>query len=406
MMRRCALACVIVALLPLCGCLESKPVNQYGYVQSIGLDKGKSKKYAYSFLMQQASASEMSASGDQQAGMMIGAEGDTLFEAVTTVVAGFPYELNFSRTDAIFFSEEVARAGGMEELLRLSQSALKMRHSMKYFVILGSASEFQKGLYTQSSPSLTQIQNSVEYNNRSEGISPLFNYALFYEAVTTKRFDPVVALGAIDQSIQEEKPGEEEKKSSETQTQEKEGSTEGVTRQGGMRSYVMGAALFDGLYMTGVLNGEETKYLLMARGELHKAYINYVDSEGQIFAIHITQEKKPKTEILLSETPHAYVYIPLTCEVHISQAAHIFKTWEERLKDELTAYMESAIQGVFISCRDMHCDALGFGRYASLCFTDVNAWRDYAWKKQYQRMQADFRVELLLHDAYMKNGME
>ncbi|MDD4075542.1 MAG: hypothetical protein PHC80_05575 [Eubacteriales bacterium] len=117
MMRKCALTCVIVMLLPLCGCLESKPVNRYGYVQSIGLDKGKGKKYAYSFLMQQVSASDMSASGDQQAGMLIGTEGDTLFEAVTTMVAGFPYELNFSRTDAVFFSDEVAREGGMRELL-------------------------------------------------------------------------------------------------------------------------------------------------------------------------------------------------------------------------------------------------------------------------------------------------
>ncbi|MDO5110755.1 MAG: Ger(x)C family spore germination C-terminal domain-containing protein [Clostridia bacterium] len=411
MMRRCVLTCMLAMLLPLCGCLESKQVNQYGYVQSIGLDKGESKKYAFSFLMQQASASDMSSSGDQQAGMVIGAEGDTLFEAVTTMVAGFPYELNFTRTDAIFFSDEVARAGGMKEILQLSQSALKMRHSMKYFVILGSALDFQKGLQTQSSPSLTQIQHSVEYNNRAEGISPLINHALFYEAVTTQRFDPVVSLGGIDESIQEksadDKTGQTDKVAkAQEAAQKKEGSTDGVPREGGMRAYIMGSALFDGLYMKGTLNGEETKYLLMARGELHKAYINFVDSTGERFSIHITQEKKPKTRLEAAQTPHGSVYIPLTCEIHMSQAEHIFTTWETRLKAELTAYMEDAIQGVFASCRSMGCDAIGFGRYASLHFSDSNAWRAYEWKKKYGQMQADFQVELVLHDAYMKNGME
>ncbi|MDD4075973.1 MAG: Ger(x)C family spore germination C-terminal domain-containing protein, partial [Eubacteriales bacterium] len=84
----------------------------------------------------------------------------------------------------------------------------------------------------------------------------------------------------------------------------------------------------------------------------------------------------------------------------------IFKVWEERLKAELTAYMENAVQGVFVSCRDMRCDALGFGRYASRRFSDAEAWRAYEWKEKYKSMRADFRVELLLHDAYMKSGME
>ena len=95
--RTGAFLMLMLALAPLCcGCLEATSLDEYGYVLTIGVDQGEQKKYNISFLLQKEGDSQEAQTG--AGSYIITAEGDNLFDALTVVHVGVPYELNFTRT--------------------------------------------------------------------------------------------------------------------------------------------------------------------------------------------------------------------------------------------------------------------------------------------------------------------
>lgn len=420
--RRGAALCL--ALLQICfltGCLGASEIEEYGYVQSFGIAVGEIKKYSYSFLLQYyAAAGEGGGSAREgNGGVIVTAEGDTVFEAIASAAAALPYELNFSRTATVFLSEEIARSEGVEQLMAMSFSAMKLRYSLRLFVVNGDPKAFQEGLQVKNSPDLMQLQRSVSHSNRAEGTVSSVNYAMLYEAVETGRFDVVAEYGGVDMAALEQakgtggndagaaeggaqgadgKGGEDAKAQSPTPN--------GAKRSGGMPAYAEGAALFDGTKMVGSLNGEETKYMLMARGELGRANIDYARPDGQTISIQIMQRSKPRVRLSLEPEPRAQVYIPLVCQINYDDEDSVRAEWLCGVQAELERHVQDAIRGVFISCRDMGCDAFGFGRHASMCFSDMQAWKDYGWKRRYGQMEAVFEVRLILWDAYVETEVE
>lgn len=424
MRKACVLAAALIAVSFISGCLGAVQLEEYGYVQSFGIDKEENKKYSYSFLLQNYRGAGQEGSESGNKGLVIGGEGDTLFEALALITAGLPYELNFTRTASVFFSEELARAGEIEQLFSISQSELKMRNSVKLLVVHGNTREFQEGLQVENSPDLLQMQRSILYSFSDEGTVPMTNYAIFYEAVHTGRFDPIVVYGGTGQS--EEQSGQSDEKSegsgssdkggsggsnekSKAQEDEskKESSIHGVKRFGGMPAYADGTALFNGIKMVGVLNSEETKYLLTARGELGSTFVEYVYDEDQMLVLRILQNTKPKVTLELDgSSPKAKIEIPLVCEIYMDSKGNASRQWESGLREEVENYICSALEGVFETCRNLKCDALGLGKEASKKFSDLQAWDNYNWKARYPQAEVKFDVSITLWDAYIKTNIE
>ncbi len=420
-MKATALLVFAFFLLPLLSaCLGATQVEEYGYVQSFGIGKGENKRYAYSFLLQYYAAAGEGSEQEGNHGVIIGAEGDTIFEAIALSTAGLPYELNFSRTASVFIAEELAKENGMDQIFSISFSALKMRDSVEILIVNGDPRVFQEGLQVKNSPDLLQMQRSVLYSNQMEGTVPNMNYAMFYEAVKTGRFDPTVQYGGIDEGMLENgaenggksaegqaqqsegKQGDKEKQESEKE----QGVIEGVKRYGGMASYADGTALFDGMKMVGTLNAEETKYMLLSRGDLGKAYIDYVCKDGRFICIQIAQESQPQIELELGETPHALFYIPLVCEIYFDTMEESANIWDNGVKQEMESYMQDAARGVFLTCRDLGCDALALGKKASMQLATIEAWENYDWKENYKTVEATFRITLTLRDSNTKSEAE
>ena len=117
---------LMLALAPLCcGCLEATSLDEYGYVLTIGVDQGEQKKYNISFLLQKEGDSQEAQTG--AGSYIITAEGDNLFDVLTVVHVGVPYELNFTRTNFILLSDQIASSSRMDEFLSISFNALKLR---------------------------------------------------------------------------------------------------------------------------------------------------------------------------------------------------------------------------------------------------------------------------------------
>lgn len=414
MKKKAVLAAVLTVSLILSGCLGAVQIEEYGYVQSFGIDRGENKKYSYSFLLQNYGSPGQDGSGGQEKGIVIGGEGDSLFEALALVTAGLPYELNFTRMSSAFFSEDLAKDGEIEQLISMSQSALKMRNSIKLFIVHGNTREFQEGLQVEDSPDLMQMQRSILYSFSQEGTVPITNFAVFYEAVSTGRFDPIIVYGGLGkdekQSGKEKSGGSDSQsggKEKEDKSQSQESRLHGVKRFGGMPAYADGTALFDGMRMVGTLNGEETKFLLTARGELGKTFIYYVYDEDGMLVLQIAQQEKPKTTLKLEgDIPKAEIDIKLSCNIYMDDKGMAQMKWDKELREKIETYLRHGLEGVFKLCRDLQCDAIGLGKEASKQFSDIKAWEEYNWKDHYGKTEAEFRVSLKLLDPYIRIGIE
>ena len=419
-MRRAALMIILMLCLISCGCMGAVQADDYIYVVGIGFDRGQQYRYNVSFLVQtESGGNTQSAQGGAE---VLSAEGDTVHDAIVTLHAGGPFRMNFSRVNTLFFSEEIARSGDMQELSDLAFNAMRMRHSVKLMVCLCEARDLMQGMCMDNAPNITKVQFSVFQNYSSEGITVITNYSQFMACIREQRMDGVVMLGGIDTTAvyQQNKEAEEMTGSSGSggsgggggsssgggSEQKQEFTTDGVKRTGGMSPFISGAALFDGWYMKGVISGEDTKYLLLMRGEFEQGMVTVPYGQGKWAVLFLRNAKKPDIELTLGEIPSAQVDIELSCSVlqYVGDTAGM--RWKGDMQETTQRYLEEELERVFNICKGLNCDAVGFGQQAAMQFGSSLEWEGYQWKQRYPHMQAKFSVKLELMDESLSGRVE
>ena len=422
-MKRIALLLAAVLFVAVCGCMGPVQADDYIYVVGIGFDRGQQYRYNVSFLVQtEAGGNTQSAQGGAE---VLSAEGDTVHDAIVTLHAGGPFRMNFSRVNTLFFSEEIARGGDMQELSDLAFNALRIRHSVKLMVCLCEAKDLMQGLCLDNSPNITKVQFSVFQNYSGEGITVVTNYSQFMACIRGQRMDGAVMLGGIDTTAVHQQDSEAEEltgssgsggagggssgggsSSGEGSGQKQQFTTEGVKRTGGMSPYISGTALFDGWYMKGTINGNDTKYLLLARGEFEQGMITVPYEEGKWAVLFLRNAKKPDIKLTLGDIPTAQVDIELSCSVlqYVGDTAGM--KWKGDMRETTQKFIEGELERVFNMCRKLNCDAIGFGRQAAKQFGSSLNWEGYQWKQRYPQMQARFSVKLELMDESLSGRVE
>ncbi len=416
-MKRAVLLVMLLLCGVLCGCLGAVQADDYIYAVGVGFDRGQQYRYNISLLVQAESGDgEQTAKGGAR---VISAEGDTVHQAISTLHGGTPSRIDFSRVNTLFFSEEVARSGDMEELADLAFNAMRMRQSVKLMVCMCEAKDIMQGFCMDNSPNITKVQFSVFQNYSDEGMTVVTNFSQFMSGIRGQRQDAAVMLGGIDTTaVQRQRQeaaemtggsGEGDQaggSKGEEQVQKQEFTTDGVIRTGGMSSYISGAALFDGWYMKGVINGKDTKLLLLSRGEFQQGIVTVPYGQGRWAVLFLRNAKKPRIEMTLDGTPRAEVEIDLSCSViqYIGDTAGV--KWKGDMQDATERYLEGELQRVFEICRRLNSDAMGFGNRAAMKFIDASRWEEYGWKEHYPDMQAKFSVKLELMDQSLSGSVE
>lgn len=416
-MKRAGLLVVLLLCGGLCGCLGAAQADDYIYAVGMGFDRGQQYRYNISLLVQAESGDgEQTAKGGAR---VISAEGDTVHQAISTLHGGTPARIDFSRVNTLFFSEEVARSGDMEELANLAFNAMRMRQSVKLMVCMCEAKDIMQGFCMDNSPNITKVQFSVFQNYSDEGMTVVTNFSQFMSGIRGQRQDAAVMLGGIDTTaVQRQRQeaaemtggsGEENQaggSKGEEQAQKQEFTTDGVMRTGGMSSYISGAALFDGWYMKGVINGEDTKLLLLSRGEFQQGIVTVPYGRGRWAVLFLRNAKKPRIEMTLDGVPRAEVEIDLSCSViqYIGDTTGV--KWKDDMQDTTERYLEGELQRVFEICRGLNSDAMGFGNRAAMKFIGASGWEEYGWKEHYPDMQAKFNVKLELMDQSLSGSVE
>lgn len=433
-MKRLSLLLALLLALPLLtGCLGAVSVDDYKYVAAIGVDGGETRPFSISFLVQSEAndSTSQSAAGES---ILLGAEGDDIFDAITTVHVGVPYRLNFERVNTIIFSQDMAESGVLERLTRVELNSLNIRQSVKLMVTLCPARSFLQGMAGAGMQNITKLQYSLFSNYTEEGVSPIINFSLVHEAAGGGRMDPALTLGGLDvtavdvakkdasemSSESAQKSGEgggapegqDKKKGAEAQTEqqkpdaeETEYTTEGVPRVGGMAVYAAGTALFDGWKMVGVLDSYDTRFLLMGMDAFENGWVR-VPYEGSNIMLYLSNTGAYDKTIEISDAPHVDITLVFTCEV-LQDASRLSRAGlEGGIRQAAEACIERELGRVFGLCQSLNSDAMGMGRLISRGFSTVAEWEAYDWKQKYPNLTVTFDVHLVPLNENVTSGLE
>lgn len=372
------------------GCIKYVALDEYGYVMSLGVDKGETQAYRFCFIVQIEGAK-----GENDAeNVVLSAEGDNIYDAITTAEVSVPYLLNFGRTNYILFSEEIAQSGYITGFVDESFKNLGVRRSAKLMIVLDDCLDYCIGVISKDYPNTSKRQYSILREYTSEGLTPITNIAAFTQGVNGKRGDSILTLGATDDSI----PAEDVPGSSKDNEIHPFDTTAGVERTGGLRSYYMGCAVFDGDIMKGVLNGHDTQLILMARGTFGSGRITLNIGQTGSMVLLLKNGGKPRISLVLAAEPYMHMELKLQCSIESGGGEMSYHEWDQSIKPMLEAYLEKELARVFFLCREMNSDAFELGKYAVMQFSSTAAWEAYDWKAQYAKTNAEFEVSLYIEN--------
>lgn len=375
---------MIVMLSLLTSCLGAVSLEKYGYVLTIGIDKGKMCKYSVVFLLE--SESDSSEQNSSPKSNTVSAEGDNIFEAVYTAEAALPFRLNFTRTGYIVIGLDVAADDEILDFFSVSWSSLRLRTSVNLIVSGTTAQEFIEGLTYTDDVNIAKLESSLIDFYERDGLTSMMSITDFMYAVKSSRFDAVLPFGSCDSSVADDK---------QTDT------TDGRIRTGGMISYTLGSALFSGSCMCGVLSARESRTLMLAKGQVKGSVVQFTRDDGTSFSVEISNVGKPTIKTKLEgDTVFCDYHIDVSCamrqESSEKYADYIKKygTMPDEMKKQVTDYLENACKTVFDECRQLNCDAFGIGKEVSRKFRTVKSWESYDFRTHLAQTECIFHVDM------------
>jgi hypothetical protein len=361
-MKKAFLFLLALALLAgsLSGCLAPVSLDALGYVVTVGIDRAPGGGFYFTLALQREMAEQ---NLESEGGASILADtGADLFEAIERIEGSVPYSLNFSRTNFIIMSRELAGEGGLSELLHTDLDSLKVRASAIVMISEESAFGFIGGMYANNDANINKLQTALLLDRMKTGMVSVVSLAELYEAAAEGRFDIAPALGARDDDIITDMA----QKRSEAEGEDPLKDVSAGDRVGGLCAYVSGTALFSGLCMTGELSREETLFLNMASGGLGRGQLTFPTEDGPISVS--VRLKSSKTSAFFAADGR----IGFTVKIELEYG--VMRGEGGEAAEKLAAYIEKKLYEVSEKCRAAGSDAMKLGVSASKLFRSYAEW--------------------------------
>ncbi|GAB6171894.1 Ger(x)C family spore germination protein [Paradesulfitobacterium aromaticivorans] len=255
MSKRSLSLALILVLLTLTGCWNRIEPEQYAWLTWVGLDTAAGGKIQVTVAVSPPlSPVPTGAAQPEKLLLYSSATGDTLFEAVREINAHLPKRLFWSYLEAVFISEDLARAGVEQHLDALFRN-VRVRKNAWVFITKGPTSPlFQINPQIEKNP-MDLIDSLVRAEAGFLGNSRVIRLKDLHREMFDPGLDPVVSVLRIWDQKQKEliPPGAEVPKESELA--------------------LNGSAVLRGDKLVGWLTPDESQVYLLAKGEMKTGLI-------------------------------------------------------------------------------------------------------------------------------------
>lgn len=387
---------LIVLFMP--GCWGARETDQLGYILSIGIDKGKENIVAITFTVAIPQASAGGGGSDKEKNtVVISMEAASLFGALQMADAFVSRDMTFIHNNMIVVSEDIAKEGLSKCINPLVRNR-EIRRNSYLMVTKGKAKDFLENnvAVIEKYPS-RQIEMLMD-NRDYVGYIPTADIDTFYEGVTSPGKEPVVTLVGVNEG----REGEEKNTTfSEKIENELAYSAGDLPREGSNKIDVIGTAAFRRDKLVGFLNGAETRYYQMVKGDYRSATFTFPDPEKPeefIVVVKIRQAASPQVKIdTAGDVPRIGIDIDLKGEIMSIQSGINYEGMEK--KDEFKQYIENYITEEIYDVvekvqREFKSDIFGLGEYTRKNFWTWQAWNDYDWSAKFPQAEIEVRPHL------------
>lgn len=373
------------------GCLQPISLDRYGYVMTLGVDEGDEKEYEIILELQRESSGE--SAEEEDGAIILSQQADNVQEAINELYQRLSYELNFSRTHLIVFSQTIARKGEIEKFFTISLDQLRIRQSAIVMISDCKVKEFIGGRNSNEEVNLTKVQENMLFDAKTTGQITVTNLAMLFEACDSKRFDAALTYGYISNRIN-------------TDAEQKDNSSTGNNPVsdvneifGGMKSYLKGVALFDGWKMVDTLSAHDTQILNIASGVFENGSIKIDNENYKNGSLHVQMERY-SIEVVSKEELRFKIKILLNITIEYDPTDTLGKRWEQDGKSFVESYFKTELNRIFERCKKNNSDAIGLGKAVSREFGLIDEWERFNWKERYKDAKVEFKIETVLNDYY------
>lgn len=371
---------LVLLLSLLCGCLRGVPLDRYCYVLDIGVERGNTLPYRFVFLLNQDTAGQGEEEADRGQVSMVSAEERSLFAAVDALSGALPAQLSFERTTLLAFSRELAEAGEIEAVTEGALSRLKIRQNVRVMVVKEDMRSALSGLVSPGDPSMNRLKANVTLFEENYGYVEDWGLSGMREAFHTHTEDallPYAALtgGALEEDMAAGQPypylgG-------------------GLLGEGQLKTTLSGSAVFAGDRMVGVLSGQHTMLVLMAKGTFRAGHVSLPWGEGTIdlalYALNRPKRSWSKGRFGCEVFLEADLEDPTRLDVDARE-----------LIDAVQGYLAAEMDRVFRATARAGADVFGVGREAIRAFHSWEEWEAFGSTGWLRDVAATFTVRVKL----------
>jgi spore germination protein KC len=415
------LICSILVLILICGflsgCYDRREVDEAAYIIAIGVDKGKTNKLKITLQLAVplAMAGGGGGGGDESEGGGDGgdaAKGSDIITLETpTIYAGFNMannfisrQINLSHAKAIIFSKELAQEG-IGDLINALPRGREFRPTINVIIARGEAEEFIKSVKPKMEANPSKYYELITSAYRYTAFTANTQFHNFYVAGKALYMQPVAVLGGVgafkssgDFSL-EKSTYREKGKDIAFEGDFKAGS---LPKTGGVKSELMGLAVFNAGKMIGELDGEETSYHLMVTGEYQHSYHAMIDpiQKDKFLVLDVKESRNPQQTVqIVDGKPVIGVKVKLEGDLVGIQSGINYESAEKTniLEKAVEDHIKEGIENYLNkTAKELHSDIAGFGRKAKGKVLTNQEWENFGWFKMYRdstfNVNVDFKV--------------
>ena len=414
-MRKIALALMICLLLPcFASCHEASEMDDTLYVIAIGVDQGVADKWRLTiqFPTMKSGGGSSSSNGNGGNSSSGGGGGDdesgqgyatvdspSFFVGIDMLNASMPRKLSFAHAQIIVFSEELAQSGLIGEYVAPIGRFSEIRRSSHVFVVKGTAFDFLKENKPTIGTTLSKSFQVFAAASENIGYFPHITLENFYEGLKSPYGQAIASKAAINEmESSSEEGGPKEEQEFKTGGEYLAGE---LPRDGKNKLELWGTALFNGDKMVGELNGDETRLLLMIRGDFRQGlYVMQDPMEPElIVSLDVQLDKKPQIDIETEgEQPIIRLKFQLDADLLSVQSMIHYENPELRplLEETFKKNIEEGIAELIQKCQELYCDAFRFGENAAKNFLTIDEFESYDWNRRFHDAKVEVDVDFTI----------
>lgn len=405
MRRILALILILSGLPALTACYDALEVDDWAYVYTMGVDKGISNKLRITVQLptMKSSGGGIDGGGQSSTGsgnkdfVVISLDCPTFYTGVNMINSSLSRKINYSHSKYFVVSEDIAKEG-MGNLMSAFVRDRQIRRTMHMIVVKGKARDFIKEINPVLGTALSKTQEGMMNMEKVNGFFDDNDLGSFIDDIKSHKIQPVSVLAAINDFSnykKEGQPTDEIKSAGDYYAGE-------LPRSDGNKTEYLGTAIFNGGKMVGEFNGDETRALLMIKGEYETgSYVIHDPYNSKLLdTIIVNQQKKPDTKIDFKKEgkPDIEVKIFLEGEIQALQSTVNYESMEYKpiLENKVETFLKEQIDKSISKALALNSDVFGFGEKASMKFLTIQDWEEYKWLEKFKDSSIKTEVQFVI----------